>query len=84
MLHSDYVHPVNIGNPEEITINEFAEEILRITGSGSKVIYKPLPKDDPKQRKPDITRAKEILDWEPKFTRSEGLVPTLAYFKEKV
>lgn len=84
LLHSDYVHPVNIGNPEEITINEFAEEILRITGSGSKVIYKPLPKDDPKQRKPDITRAKEILDWEPKFTRSEGLVPTLAYFKEKV
>lgn len=84
LLHSDYVQPVNIGNPEEITIKEFGEEILRITGSASKIIYQPLPKDDPKQRKPDISRAKEILDWEPKFTRSEGLVPTLEYFKKKV
>ncbi len=84
LLNSDYVEPVNIGNPEEITIREFGEEILRITGSSSKIIYKPLPKDDPKQRKPDITRAREVLDWEPKFTRAEGLVPTLNYFKKKI
>ncbi len=84
LLHSDYAQPVNIGNPEEITIREFGEEILRITGSDSKIIYQPLPKDDPKQRKPDITRAKEVLNWEPKFSRSQGLVPTLEYFIKKV
>lgn len=84
LLHSDYAHPVNIGNPQEITIKEFGEEILKITGSASKIIYQPLPKDDPKQRKPDITLAKKVLDWEPKFTRSEGLVPTLEYFKKKI
>ena len=84
LLKSDYAQPVNIGNPEEITINEFGEEILRLTGSKSKIIYKDLPKDDPKQRKPDITLAKEILDWEPQFTRSEGLKPTLEYFQKKV
>lgn len=84
LLMSDYPHPVNVGNPQEITINEFAEEIIRLTGSKSKVIYKPLPKDDPKQRKPDITLAKKVLDWEPKYSRAEGLKPTLEYFKEKV
>ena len=84
LLLSDYAHPVNIGNPQEINIKEFGEEILKITGSTSKIIYQPLPKDDPKQRKPDITLAKKILDWEPKFTRSEGLVPTLEYFRKKV
>lgn len=84
LLHSDYAHPVNIGNPEEITIREFGEEILRITGSSSKIIYKPLPKDDPKQRKPDISKAIEVLDWKPKFSRAEGLVPTLDYFKKKI
>ena len=84
LLMSDYPHPVNVGNPQEITINEFAEEIIRLTGSKSKVIYKPLPKDDPKQRKPDITLAKKILDWEPKYSRAEGLKPTLEYFKQKV
>ena len=84
LLMSDYVYPVNIGNPEEITINEFGEEILRLTGSESKIIYKPLPKDDPKQRKPEISLAKKILDWEPRFTRAEGLKPTLEYFKAKV
>jgi len=84
LLLSDYPHPVNIGNPQEITINEFAEEILKITGSKSKVIYLPLPKDDPKQRKPDITRAQQILNWNPKYTRAEGLKPTLEYFKKKV
>lgn len=84
LLMSNYPHPVNVGNPQEITINEFAEEIIRLTGSKSKVIYKPLPKDDPKQRKPDITLAKRVLDWEPKYSRAEGLKPTLEYFKEKV
>ncbi|MFT7029558.1 MAG: dTDP-glucose 4,6-dehydratase [Marinoscillum sp.] len=84
LLKSDYPHPVNIGNPEEITINEFGEEILRITGSKSKIIYQALPKDDPKQRKPDITLARKILNWEPKYTRSAGLKPTLDYFKKKV
>ncbi|MFT6868548.1 MAG: dTDP-glucose 4,6-dehydratase [Cyclobacteriaceae bacterium] len=84
LLLSDYPHPVNIGNPQEITINEFGEEILRITGSKSKILYQDLPRDDPKQRKPDITLAKKILGWEPKYTRAEGLKPTLEYFKEKV
>ncbi|XOV92301.1 MAG: UDP-glucuronic acid decarboxylase family protein [Bacteroidota bacterium] len=84
LLMSDYPHPVNIGNPQEITINEFAEEIIRLTGSKSKVIYKPLPKDDPKQRKPDISLAKEIINWEPRYSRAEGLKPTLDYFKKKV
>lgn len=84
LLLSDYPHPVNIGNPQEITIKEFGEEIIKITGSKSKIIYKDLPKDDPKQRKPDITLAKKVLDWEPTFTRAEGLEPTLEYFKKKV
>ncbi|MEQ8554250.1 MAG: SDR family oxidoreductase [Cyclobacteriaceae bacterium] len=84
LLMSDYPHPVNIGNPQEITIKEFGEEIIRLTGSKSKISYLELPKDDPKQRKPDISLAKEILDWEPKYTRAEGLKPTLEYFKKKV
>ena len=84
LLLSDYPHPVNIGNPQEITIKEFGEEIIKITGSKSKIIYKDLPKDDPKQRKPDITLAKEVLGWEPKYTRAEGLKPTLEYFQKKV
>ncbi len=84
LLLSDYNQPVNIGNPDEITILEFAEEVVKLTGSKSKIIFKDLPKDDPKQRKPDITRAKEILGWSPKFSRSEGLIPTLEYFKNKV
>jgi dTDP-glucose 4,6-dehydratase len=80
LLLSDYAQPVNIGNPAEITINQFAEEIIALTGTRSRVIYKPLPKDDPKQRQPDITRAKEILGWEPKINRAEGLRKTLEYF----
>jgi dTDP-glucose 4,6-dehydratase len=84
LLMSDYAYPVNIGNPEEITIMEFAEEIVRLTGSKSKIIYKELPEDDPKQRKPDITRAKEILKWGPQYSRAEGLKPTLDYFKKAV
>jgi len=81
LLMSDYEQPVNIGNPVEITIKEFAEEIIKLTGTTQKVIYRPLPKDDPKQRKPDITRAQEILGWEPKMERSEGLKITYEYFK---
>lgn len=84
LLLSDYVFPVNIGNPGEITINEFAEEIIRLTGATTKVTYLPLPKDDPKQRQPDITRAREILGWEPKISRAEGLQLTLDYFKTVV
>jgi len=81
LLHSDYVEPVNIGNPSEISISQFAEEILRLTGTRQKVIYKDLPVDDPKQRRPDIRLAKSLLDWEPKFSRAEGLKITYAYFK---
>jgi len=84
LLLSDCSDPVNIGNPDEITINEFAEEILRLTGSKSKIIYKPLPTDDPKQRKPDTTKAQELLGWKPKYSRAEGLKPTLEYFKKVV
>lgn len=84
LLMSDYSLPVNIGNPDEITIGEFAEEIIKLTNTDQKVNYKPLPVDDPKQRRPDITRAKEILNWQPKYSRAEGLKPTLEYFKSKV
>jgi dTDP-glucose 4,6-dehydratase len=81
LLMSDYVYPVNIGNPDEITISQFAEEIIKLTGTDQKVIYKPLPVDDPKQRQPDITTAKKILGWEPKVSRQEGLKITYGYFK---
>lgn len=81
LLMSDYPHPVNIGNPDEITIADFAEEIISLTGTDQKVIYKPLPVDDPMQRQPDITRAIDILDWQPKVSRSEGLKITYDYFK---
>jgi dTDP-glucose 4,6-dehydratase len=81
LLLSDYVYPVNIGNPNEITIKDFAEEIIKLTGTDQKIIYKPLPEDDPMQRQPDITRAKEILGWEPKVSRSEGMQKTYEYFK---
>ena len=81
LLLSDYPHPVNIGNPDEITISQFAEEIIELTGTDQKVIYEPLPKDDPMQRQPNITKAKEILGWEPKVDRKEGLKITFEYFK---
>jgi dTDP-glucose 4,6-dehydratase len=81
LLLSDYAQPVNIGNPDEITIRDFAEEVVKLTGTASKVIYTDLPVDDPKQRQPDITKAKEILGWQPKVSRSEGLKKTLEYFK---
>jgi dTDP-glucose 4,6-dehydratase len=82
LLHSDYALPVNIGNPNEISIKDFAEEIIALTGTDQKVIYKDLPVDDPKQRQPDITKAKSLLNWEPKIDRAEGLKRTYAYFKE--
>ena len=81
LLFSDYSNPVNIGNPHEITIKDFAEEIIKLTQTNQKVVYRPLPKDDPMQRQPDITRAKEILNWEPKVKRSEGMKITYEYFK---
>ncbi len=81
LLLSDYKMPVNIGNPNEISLKEFAEEILALTGNKVKIVHKPLPVDDPKQRKPDITKAKTILGWEPKVNRSEGLKVTYEYFK---
>jgi dTDP-glucose 4,6-dehydratase len=81
LLMSDYVQPMNIGNPSEITIREFGEEILKLTGANQKLISKPLPTDDPKQRKPDITKAQEILKWGPKVNRAEGLKITYEYFK---
>ncbi|HTE33882.1 MAG TPA: UDP-glucuronic acid decarboxylase family protein [Chryseolinea sp.] len=81
LLLSDYQLPMNIGNPHEITIGDFAEEIVKLTGTKQKVIYKPLPQDDPKQRQPDITKAKAILGWEPKISRQEGLKITYEYFK---
>jgi dTDP-glucose 4,6-dehydratase len=81
LLMSDYPYPVNIGNPSEISLLDFAEEILKLTGAQTKIIFKPLPADDPKQRKPDITKAKELLGWEPQVDRSTGLKITYDYFK---
>ena len=81
LLWSDYSQPVNLGNPDEITIREFAQEIIKLTGTNQKITYRVLPTDDPKQRQPDITRAREILDWEPKISRAEGLRLTYDYFK---
>ncbi|RDK88528.1 UDP-glucuronic acid decarboxylase family protein [Marinirhabdus gelatinilytica] len=81
LLLSDYAYPVNIGNPDEITILDFAEEIIKLTGTQQKVIFKELPKDDPLQRQPNIDKAREILGWEPKVSRSEGMRKTFEYFK---
>ncbi len=81
LLMSDYTDPINIGNPHETTINEFAQEILELTGKDQKIVHKPLPKDDPLQRQPDITRAREILGWEPKVDRKEGLRKVYEYFR---
>ena len=81
LLHSDYVYPVNIGNPSEISIHDFAQEVISQMGGESEIIFKDLPVNDPKQRKPDITKAKEILNWAPKVERAEGLADTIAYFK---
>jgi dTDP-glucose 4,6-dehydratase len=82
LLLSDYAQPVNIGNPDEITIKEFGEEIIKLTGTSQKLISLPLPTDDPKQRKPDVTKARSILGWEPKVNRTDGLKITYEYFKQ--
>ncbi len=84
LMMSDYNLPVNIGNPHEMTMLQFAQEIVKATGSKSKLVHKPLPQDDPKQRKPDITKAKKLLKWEPKVELSQGLVHTIEYFRTKV
>ena len=81
LLLSDYHLPVNVGNPSEITLKQFAEEVIALTGTKQKIVYRPLPVDDPKQRRPDITRAREVLKWEPKVARKDGLKNTYEYFK---
>lgn len=81
LLHSDYAYPINIGNPEELSILDFAKEIISLTQTDRKIVFKDLPEDDPKQRQPDISRAKEILGWTPQIKRNEGLAITYAYFK---
>lgn len=84
LLQSDETEPVNLGNPTEMTILEFANEVLKATGSGSEIVFEELPEDDPKVRQPDITRARNILDWQPKVTLPEGLAMTIPYFKQRV
>jgi len=84
LLHSNEVEPVNIGNPDEISILEFAREIRDLTGSTSDIVFRPLPQDDPHVRRPDISKARRILGWEPKVSRREGLARTIQYFKEKL
>ncbi len=83
LMHSndDVIGPVNLGNPSEFTIRELAETVVDLTGSKSKLVYRPLPTDDPKQRQPDISRAEELLDWRPTLALHEGLVKTIAYFE---
>jgi dTDP-glucose 4,6-dehydratase len=76
--------PVNIGNPRELTVRQFAEAILRLTGSRSRIVSKPLPQDDPKQRQPDITRARKTLKWEPQVDLDEGLTRTIEWFRERI
>ena len=84
LMESDVNEPVNIGNPHEMTIEDIAKAIIRLTGSTSKLVYRPLPEDDPKVRQPDITRARTLLKWEPKVGLEEGLTKTLGYFREQV
>ncbi len=84
LLYANESEPVNLGNPEEISILDFAKEIIRLTGSKSRIIFHPLPQNDPKVRQPNITKAKRVLEWEPKVSRREGLRRTLKYFQEKL
>jgi dTDP-glucose 4,6-dehydratase len=84
LMMSSMVEPVNIGNPHELTMLEFADEIIRAIGSRSRIVHKPLPQDDPKQRRPDITRARTLLKWEPKVSLEEGLKKTIEYFRGKI
>jgi dTDP-glucose 4,6-dehydratase len=81
LLLSNYTNPINLGNPDEISVKEIAEEVIKLTGTKSKIVYKDLPIDDPRQRQPDISKAKELLGWEPKISRAEGLKITYDYFK---
>ena len=83
-MMSDTNQPVNIGNPREMTVLEFAREIIRLTGSRARIAFKPLPQDDPRQRRPDITRARKLLNWEPEVPLTVGLDKTIAYFRGKV
>jgi dTDP-glucose 4,6-dehydratase len=83
-MDADTNDPVNIGNPHEVTIEEIARTIIKLVGSTSQIVYRPLPVDDPKQRRPDITRAQTILKWEPKIGLEEGLMKTVEYFKGKI
>jgi dTDP-glucose 4,6-dehydratase len=84
LMMSEHNLPVNIGNPREMTMLEFADAIIKATKSKSKIVFKPLPQDDPKQRKPDITKAKTILKWEPQVSLADGMKKTIAYFRTKV
>ncbi|MCI0561348.1 MAG: GDP-mannose 4,6-dehydratase, partial [Nitrososphaera sp.] len=84
LMMSDYKLPMNIGNPEEVTMLALAQEIVELTKSASKIVFKPLPQDDPKIRQPNISKAKEILGWTPKVNRRDGLMKTMAYFREKL
>jgi len=84
LLDTDFHEPVNLGNPSEVTILEFAREILALVGGKSVIEYRPLPQDDPKVRKPDITRAQSLLGWEPRIDRHNGLKRTLAYFQSRI
>jgi dTDP-glucose 4,6-dehydratase len=84
LMESNVNEPVNIGNPQEMTIEDIARAIIRLTGSRSRIVHKPLPEDDPKVRQPDITRARTLLGWEPKVGLEEGLLKTLAYFRSQV
>lgn len=84
LINSDVEGPINVGNPDEFTMKELADKVLQLTESKSKIVFKPLPPDDPTQRKPDITRAKELLKWNPKVSLDEGLIPTIAYFKREL
>jgi dTDP-glucose 4,6-dehydratase len=83
LLNSDYVDPINIGNPAEMTVLEFAKEIIRITGSSSEIVFEPLPEDDPKVRQPDISLARKILDWEPQVLLADGLEETIEFFADR-
>jgi dTDP-glucose 4,6-dehydratase len=84
LMMSDYRLPVNVGNPREMTMLQFAKTIIQATGARSKIVFKPLPQDDPKQRRPDITKARKLLGWSPQVSLEEGLIQTIAYFRAKV
>jgi dTDP-glucose 4,6-dehydratase len=84
LLHSDYDHPVNVGNPHEMTVLQFAEAVQRLAGTSSPIVHRPLPEDDPRKRRPDISRAKELLGWEPRVGFDDGMRTTIAWFRERI